>query len=105
MGDRAQYSGNRSTTVFTVSDFTTLTIAPYFDPEGNELDAIRIDEISTANYGTYYYFGAEVVPGQIITKDELNAGAFYHVGPDANAISTDSFNASLREDVNMTWVS
>jgi len=105
VGDRAQYSGNRSTTVFTVSDFTTLTIAPYFDPEGNELDAIRIDEISTANYGTYYYFGAEVVPGQIITKDELNAGAFYHVGPDANAISTDSFNASLRDDVNMTWVS
>ena len=105
VGDRAQYAGNRSITVFTVADFTSLTIAPYFDPEGNELDAIRVDEISTANSGSYYYFGAPVVAGQIITKDEIEQGAFYHSGPDANAISTDSFNASLRDDVNMTWVS
>ena len=64
VGDRAQYSGNRTTTVFSSADFTTKTIAPYFDPENNELDAIRIDEISTANEGTYYYYGALVVEGQ-----------------------------------------
>tara|TARA_B110000902_G_scaffold110138_1_gene130017 strand:+ start:6943 stop:7896 length:954 start_codon:yes stop_codon:yes gene_type:complete len=105
VGDRAQYSGNRATTVFSSADFTTQPIAPYFDPEGNELDAIRINEVSTANAGTYFYFGSAVVEGQIITKEELNAGAFYHVGQDANGISTDSFNASVRDNVNMTWVS
>lgn len=105
VGDRAQYSGNRATTVFSSADFTTQPIAPYFDPEGNDLDAIRIDEVSTANLGVYYLYGSPVVAGDVITKTQLDAGAFYHIGPDANAISTDSFNASVRDNVNMTWVS
>ncbi len=105
VGDRAQYSGNRSTTVFSVADFTLNPIAPYYDPEGNDLDAIRIDEISDANTGVYYYFGSPVTAGQIITAAELSSGAFYHIAPDSNAVSTDSFNASVRDDVNMTWVS
>jgi len=105
VGDRAQYSENRATTIFSSADFTTQPIAPYFDPEGNDLDAIRIDEISTANTGVYYYFGSVLTEGQVITKAELDAGAFYHIGQDANGISTDSFNASVRDNVNMTWVS
>lgn len=105
VGDRAQYSGNRTTTVFNLSDFTSQAIAPYFDPEGNDLDAIRIDEVSDANTGVYYYLGSEVVIGQIITAAELNQGAFYHEAPDNNATTTDSFNASVRDNVNMTWVS
>ena len=104
IGDRAQYSGNRVTTVFTVADFTTQTIAPYFDPEGNNLDAIRIDEVSDANTGVYYYFNNSVIVGQVITAEELGNGAFYHVAPDSNGISTDSFNASVRDDVSMIWV-
>lgn len=105
VGDRAQYSGNRSTTVFSSADFTTRAILPYFDPEGNDLDAIRIDEVSTANLGVYYLYGSAAVAGDVITKAQLDAGVFYHIGPDANAISTDSFNASVRDNVNMTWVS
>jgi len=104
IGDRAQYAGNRVTTVFSVGDFTTQTIAPYFDPETNDLDAIRIDEVSTANTGTFFYLGVEVTPGQIITNAELAFGAFYHEGPDANSISTDSFNASVRDTGSMIWV-
>lgn len=104
VGDRAQYAGNRVTTVFSVEDFTTEAIAPYFDPETNALDAIRIDEVSTANVGTYYYLGVEVVEGQIITNAELASGAFYHVAPDANGITTDSFNASVRDTGSMIWV-
>lgn len=104
VGDRAQYAGNRVTTVFSSADFTTEAIAPYFDPEANELDAIRIDEVSTANVGVYYYLGVVVVEGQVITKAELDAGAFYHVAPDANGISTDSFNASVRDTGSMIWV-
>jgi hypothetical protein len=104
VGDRAQYAGNRVTTVFSVADFTTETILPYFDPEANDLDAIRIDEVSTANVGTYYYLGVEVVEGQVITAAELAAGAFYHVAADANGIVTDSFNASVRDTGSLIWV-
>ena len=104
VGDRAQYAGNRATTVFSVADFTTRTIAPYFDPESNDLDAIRIDEVSTANTGVYYYLGSPVSIGQIITNAELASGAFYHIGPDSNSISTDSFNASVRDTGSMIWV-
>lgn len=105
IGDRADYAANRATTIFSVADFTTETIAPYYDPENNELDAIRIDEISDANTGIYYYYGNPVTEGQVITASELESGVFYHVGPDSNSISTDSFNASVRDNVNLTWVS
>jgi hypothetical protein len=105
VGDRAQYSDNRATTVFTVADFTVNAIAPYFDPEGNDLDAIRIDEVSDANTGVYYFFDAEVTVGQIITNAEIAAGAFYHVAADQNEISTDTFEASVRDTGSMIWVS
>lgn len=104
VGDRAQYADNRATTIFYVADFTTQTIAPYFDPENNELDAIRIDEVSTANKGVYYFLGDPVVEGQVITNAELAAGSFYHVASDGNSISTDSFNASVRDTGSMIWV-
>lgn len=104
VGDRAQYADNRETTVFSVADFTSRAVAPYFDPEANDLDAIRIDEVSTANVGVYYYLGAAVTEGQVITAAELAAGAFYHVGPESNSITTDSFNASVRDTGSMIWV-
>lgn len=104
VGDRAQYAGNRAVTIFTVADFTTQTIAPYFDPEANDLDAIRIDEVSTANTGVYYYLGSPVIEGQVITASELADGAFYHIAADANGITTDSFNASVRDTGSMIWV-
>jgi hypothetical protein len=105
VGDRAQYSVNRATTVFTVEDFTANAIAPYFDPEGNDLDAIRIDEISDANTGVYYFFENPVVAGQVITNAQLAAGSFYHVAADQNEISTDTFEASVRDTGSMIWVS
>jgi hypothetical protein len=104
VGDRAQYSGNRATTVFSSADFTTEPIAPYFDPEGNDLDAIRINEVSSANTGKYYFFDSEIIAGQIITNAQLSAGAFYHVSADQNALSSDTFRASVRDTGSMIWV-
>jgi len=104
IGDRAQYAENRTVTVFSVADFTTKTIAPYFDPEANDLDAIRIDEISTANTGVFYYLGVPVIIGQVITNSEIASGAFYHEGPDSNSITTDTFEASVRDTGSMIWV-
>jgi len=104
VGDRNQYVENRTTTVFTVADFTTNASPEYFDPENNPLDAIRIDVISSANDGVLYYIGAPVEVGQIITASEIAAGSFYHVGPDENTINSDSFELSVRDTGSMIWV-
>ena len=104
VGNRTIYAGNRITTVFTSADFTSQAIAPYFDPEGDDLDAIIIRDISVVNGGIYYFYGTQLVVGQIITKAELDSGAFYHVGSDSNAIATDSFRAAVRDTGSMIWV-
>ena len=105
VGDRTQVVDNRTTTVLTVADFTTRAIAPYFDPEGNELDAIRIDSIGGNNKGVLYYLDTPVVEGQIVTKSELESGALYHVSVDSDAIATDSYTMSVRDTGSMIWVS
>lgn len=104
VGDRTIYSDNRSTTVFTSADFTSLAISPYSDTEGDLLDAIIIREISDSNVGVYYFFGNPLTVNQIITKAELDAGALYHIAPDSNAIATDAFRVAIRDTGSMTWV-
>ena len=104
VGNRTIYADNRITTVFSSADFTSQAIAPYFDPEGDDLDAIIIRDISVVNGGIYYFYGTQLVVGQIITKAELDSGAFYHVGSDSNAIATDTFRAAVRDTGSMIWV-
>jgi hypothetical protein len=105
VGDRTMYAENEGTTVFSSSDFTTDTIDPYSDAEGDQLAAIKILEISEANTGTYYFFGTELAVGQEITKVELDSGALYHVGPDVGSVSTDSFRCAAKADnANADWV-
>lgn len=104
VGDRNHYVENRTTTVFTVADFTSNASPSYSDPENNPLDAIRIDSVSGANDGILYYLGAPVEVGQVITAAEIAMGAFYHVGPDENTLNSDSFELSVRDTGSMIWV-
>lgn len=105
VGDRAKYAGNRVTTVFTLADFTTDTINPFNDPEGDSLAAIKILEVSEANTGVYYFFGDVLVADQEITSVEISSGALYHVGPDANSVTTDSFRCAVKDDsLDADWV-
>ncbi|MGK0464771.1 MAG: hypothetical protein ACJAX4_000032 [Clostridium sp.] len=104
VGDTKLYGNNRVTTVFSSADFTTKAIAPYSDPEGDALDAIKILDISSINNGTYYYFGAIAIIGQVITKSELDSGAFYHESADSNAITTDTISVAVRDTGSMEWV-
>jgi hypothetical protein len=104
VGDRDKYSGNRVTTVFSSADFTTEAVLPYEDPEGNPLQAIRIVEIAESNDGVFYYLGSVLTENQIITKDELDSGALYHIGADKNSINTDSFRCAIRDSVDGEWV-
>jgi len=84
--------------------FTTGTTAPYSDAEGDLLDAIRIDEISAENVGEFQIDGAAIVVNDIITREQINAGDFKHIGPDQDTVSSDVFCFSARDEGSLTWV-
>lgn len=105
IGDLTKYANNREITVFTLNDFTSALIDPYNDPENDDIDAIRIDDVSNANLGRYLYYGVEVVVGQIISADDIEAGNFTHEGANIDSVSTDSFVFSARDKGSLKWVS
>lgn len=104
IGDNTIYVPNRTTTILSLAAFTSQLKPPYNDPEGDLIDAIRIDEISTANLGFFQLNNTNVVVGQIITREDLNAGLFTHVGPDQDAINSDVINFSARDEGSLKWV-
>lgn len=104
IGDNVIYPDNRSTTVLTLEMFTSQLAPPYSDPENDLIDAIRIDEISTANLGQFIFNGVEIQVGDIITREDLLAGLFIHIGPDQDSISSDVINFSARDEGSLIWV-
>lgn len=105
IGDGFQLVDNNVTTVLTTAMFTSQMAPPYNDPNGDALDAIRIDEVSDANQGEFLYNGNPVAVGQVITKAELDAGDFTHVGANVDTITSDVINISVRDAGSLIWVS
>lgn len=93
---------NNVTTTLSLAMFTT--DARYSDPEGDLLDAIRVDLIYSNNLGTFYVDGIELTKGQIITREQLEAGAFTHVGANVTTIQKDGFEFSVRDEGSQIWV-
>lgn len=104
IGDQTIYADNRVNTVLTLAMFTSDLTPPYNDPENDLIDAIRIDEVSTANTGQFLYNGTPIVVGQIITREDLASGLLVHQGPNQDAISSDVFNFSVRDEGSQIWV-
>ena len=104
IGDNAIITTNRVTTTLTLTMFTSGLTPPYNDPEGDLIDAIRIDEISTANSGVFKLNAVDVITGQIITREDIDAGFFTHVGADVSTIETDAINFSARDEGSLIWV-
>lgn len=103
IGDITLYAENRSTTIINIDMLTNQLTPPYNDPEGDALDAIRIDEISTANKGKFFYNNAEITEGLIIFKQDIIDELFVHVASDINDISSDVFNFSVRDTGSGQW--
>lgn len=93
---------NNTTTILDLSMFTTG--AQYSDPEGDVLNAIRIDKIYSNNLGIFYVDGIELTEGQIITREQLNANSFTHVGGEITTIQKDGFEFSVRDEGSLIWV-
>lgn len=105
VGDNTVYSSNRIITVLTLEMFTSQLAPPYNDPEGDLIDAIRIDEVSQANQGVYALNGVPVIEGDIITREDLSAGLFTHEGADVDTVSSDTLSFSARDEGSLIWVS
>lgn len=105
LGDSTMYVDNNVVTILTSDMFTSQLNPSYSDPDGDDLDAIRIDEISSSNSGTFLYNSVALVVGQVITKTELDAGLFTHTGATANTITSDVILFSARDTGSLTWVS
>jgi hypothetical protein len=92
------------TTVLKINMFTTDTNPEYNDPEGDLIDAIRIDRIHNTNIGKFYLSGIEISDGIIITREQIISEQFTHVSVDPEDILTDGFEFSGRDEGSMNWV-
>ena len=104
IGDAALSVQNRVTTVLTLAMFTSGLTPPYNDPEADLIDAIRVDEVSTANSGEFQFNAVAVSEGQIITREDLIEELFTHIGPDVITVETDAINFSARDEGSLIWV-
>lgn len=104
VGDNTVYTANRIVTVLTLEMFTSQLAPPYSDPENDLIDAIRIDEISTANQGVYKLNNVEINEGDIITREDLAANLFTHQAADTDAVSSDTLSFSARDEGSLIWV-
>ena len=104
IGDISITADNRVTTILTLDMFTSGMQPPYNDPENDLIDAIRIDSISSANKGIFYYDNNPIQPGDIITREDIIAGLFTHIGADIDTLTGDTLTFSARDEGNNTWV-
>lgn len=105
VGDITLYRDNRSITVITLDMLTNMLTPPYNDPENDILDSIRVEEVSTANEGIYYYNNNPLFAGLVISRQDIINGLLEHRSANTNSISSDTFNFSVRDSGSMQWVS
>jgi hypothetical protein len=104
IGDVFITTSNRTELTLDLTMFTNLMSPPYSDPENDLIDAIRIDGISSSNQGVFLLNGIAIQEGDIITREDLIAGDFKHVGPNVDSISTDTIDFSARDEGSLIWV-
>lgn len=104
IGDNAIYVQNRTTTILTLDMFTSQLNPIYSDPEGDLIDAIRIEEISDANEGFFLINGQALQVGDIITREDLQNELFIHIGPNKDTVNSDVFEFSARDEGSKIWV-
>lgn len=103
IGDITLYPDNRAITTITLDMLTNQLNPPYNDPEGDLLDAIRIDEISTANQGQFYYDGVVIIEGLIILRQDIIDEKLEHRSANVDDVTSDVFNFSVRDAGSGQW--
>lgn len=96
---------NGVTTILDLNVFRNMMNPSYSDPEGDDIDAIRIDYVDPSNTGDFLYNGISIYEGLIIPAQALADNRFIHVGPTQEDINTDFFRFSIRDVGSLIWVS
>jgi hypothetical protein len=104
IGDYDMEVDKNTTTPLTLEMFVSQTTPPYNDPEDDLIDAIRIDRLHSTNKGVFAFDGVSVVNGQIITREEIEAGRFTHISFNGEGVATDGFEFSARDEGSGIWV-
>ncbi len=86
-----------SSHVFTSDNFTTETTPPYLDPEGDEMEAVKI--LSLQRKGEFKLRGVDVSEGDVITKLELDNGELSYFPDQKEGAYSDSFITFVISDV------
>ena len=102
------YTTNGFTTPITWAMFIEGAPAPYNDPEGDLMDAVRFDALKFDNKGKWFYqgleMGVEVPFGTVAFKANFDAGDLIHIAWNQDDFNEDVLYFSVRDNVNGNWV-
>lgn len=101
IGDNLIETDAELVTILTLAMFTSDTTAAYYDPEGDLIDAIRVDRLHSTNTGQFYLEGILVTDGTVITREQLIAESFHYIGTN---LGIDGFEFSARDEGSQTWI-
>ena len=102
LGDLTLNKGNRENHTYTISNFTTQLVPPYIDPEGDTLDAIRVDSLPAA--GVLQLNASPVNINDIIPAASITGGLFIWVAPNTDSQASNTWNFSARDAGSLQWV-
>lgn len=94
-------------TEITYEDFVLRAKPPYNDPEGDLMDAVKVDFIEPTNKGYFIINGALAKQGDIITRENFLDSNYklIHIGQSVDDFADDILLFSVRDAVNGNWVS
>lgn len=104
VGDGAKTTEHATTIVFTRADFTSSTVPPYADPEGDAAALLKV--ITLPSGGDLFLNGVPVVAGQNIDFGDIDAGLFtYDPEPSTTTARVEPFSFAIADAGSLTFVS
>ncbi len=103
VGDNTLNVNNRAVTTITLAIVTTLTTPAYSDPEGDPVDALRVDTLPVD--GVLKIDGVAALVNDVISAADINLNKLTYESPNQDALDNDSWNVSLRDTGSLQWSS
>ena len=79
--------------------------ASYNDLEGDPWIEVKVDSISPDNTGEFRVNEIPIFVDIVVSRADIVAGLFTHLGADAEDFKTDSISISVRDKVDGPWIS
>lgn len=104
VGDGSKTTAHATTSVFLRVDFTTNTVPPYADPEGDIAQLLKI--LSLPSGGDLKLNGTNVVLNQVIDFSDIDAGLFtYDPEPTSTTTRVEPFSFAIADAGSLSFTS